>query len=121
MKTDQHIERAKRAYKSFKLLKEKDLLEDAVSRGYYAIVHIGFSILRKADKPLPKTHGGLVAKLWEYKSELKLPDEIISSVSRFEALREKSDYAPLPIINKEDIDEMDKIIKKFFRLVGEKI
>lgn len=118
---DEHIERAKKAYRSFLLLKNKDLLEDAVSRGYYALVHLGFAILKRADKPLPKTHAGLVAKLWEYRKELKISEDIVKSLSRFESLREKSDYAPLPLINNDDIEGLEKLIKKFFAEAGEKL
>ncbi len=37
-------------------------------------------MLKKHDKPLPKTHSGLVAKLWEYRKELNLEENIIRNL-----------------------------------------
>ncbi len=50
-----HIMRAEKSYESFKLLRGKGLLEDAASRGYYAILHLCYALLLNHGKSLPKT------------------------------------------------------------------
>lgn len=49
-----HVERAKRAYNAFKILSNNNLIEDAFSRGYYSIVHLGFALFIKNNLSLPK-------------------------------------------------------------------
>ena len=44
---EQHIERAKKAYKSFKLLWKNKLYEDSASRGYYTLVHLASALFIK--------------------------------------------------------------------------
>ncbi|MHA1852454.1 MAG: HEPN domain-containing protein [Candidatus Heimdallarchaeaceae archaeon] len=116
-----HIQRAKRSYLAFKLLKSRKLLEDALSRGYYAILHIGFALLLKNNLNLPKTHAGLVVKLWSNREKLNLDKEIIKQISRFQVLRESGDYAAIPAVEKKDIDSIEKVIKKLFTVLGEDV
>lgn len=59
-----HVTRAKRAYESAVQLRKSGLIEDAFSRAYYALFHLGFAMLIEVGESLPKTHSGLVAKLY---------------------------------------------------------
>lgn len=120
MEEDIHIERARKAYRAFEALAEQKLTEDAFSRGYYSLLHLAFALLLKKGEPLPKTHTGLVAKLWLSKEKLRLEKEVVKKISRFQAIRESGDYAALPAVEEKDLDEIRSVIKYFFKLLGEK-
>lgn len=120
MDRDVHVDRARRAYQAFRLLREQKLSEDAFSRGYYALLHLGFALLIRHGQDLPKTHSGLVAKLWASKEALSLPQELVKKISRFQALQESGDYAAVPAIAAGDLAEIEKTILSFFKTLGEK-
>lgn len=105
------VERARRAEKAFKILWENGLYEDAISRGYYAIIHLCFAIFIKNNLTIPKTHTGLIAKLWQNKKELKLSENIIKSISRIQSLRESSDYGVVPTVIEDDLKIVDRVIR----------
>lgn len=104
-----HVERAEKAFQAFLVLKEKKLFEDAFSRGYYALLHLGFSLLLKHGHSLPKTHAGFIAKLWELKEELGVPASWVQQLSRFQSLREGGNYAPISPLKPSDLDSLDKL------------
>jgi|Deesub1362A_J573_1020465.scaffolds.fasta_scaffold02840_4 uncharacterized protein (UPF0332 family) len=56
-----HVERVEKAYRAFEILRKEGLIQDAISRGYYAIIHLCYAILLKNNIELPKTHSGLIA------------------------------------------------------------
>jgi len=105
------VERAKRAEKAFKILWENGLYEDALSRGYYAIIHLCFAILIKSSLTTPKTHAGLIAKLWQNRKKLKLNEETIKNISRIQSLRESSDYGVVPTVTESDLKVVERVIR----------
>ncbi len=76
-----HVRRALAAYRAFKILRAEGLMEDAASRGYYAILHLCNALLLKHGEDLPKTHSGLIAKLWILR-EKSLDKETVSDIAR---------------------------------------
>lgn len=117
MASKEHVERAKKALEAYKLLRQKNLFEDAFSRGYYALLHIGLAILDEAGEAPPKTHAGLVAKLWALKEKLAIPPEWLSKLSRVQSLREGGDYGVIPTISESDLDSLEKLYDNFLKKV----
>ncbi len=113
-----HVKRAEKAYESFRLLKSRGLMEDAASRGYYAILHLCYALLLKYGESLPKTHSGLISKLWALKDELDLDRDLISSIARAQSMRERGDYGAVPSIRREDLELMESIIERLRRKLG---
>lgn|GEM_PF-1625381 len=111
------IERAKRAEKAFKILRDSELYEDALSRGYYAIIHLCFAILIKNNLTIPKTHAGLIAKLWQNRKELGIDESTIKNISRIQSLRESCDYGVIPTVTEEDLKLVEKVIKKLMEVL----
>ena len=112
-----HIERSERAFKAFKILWERGLYEDALSRGYYAIVHLCFAILIKNDMSLQKTHAGLIAKLWQNREKLGISDETVKNISRLQSLRENSDYGVVPAVNEDDLRLIERIVSNLKKVL----
>ncbi|RLI77067.1 hypothetical protein DRP05_11330 [Archaeoglobales archaeon] len=112
------VERARRAEKAFKILWKNGLYEDALSRGYYAIIHLCFAILIKNDLTIPKTHAGLIAKLWQCRKDLKLDEKTIKSISRIQSLRESSDYGVVPTITEDDLKVVEEVIRNLKEVLG---
>ncbi len=112
-----HRKRAKKSLKAFKILWEKGLYEDALSRGYYAIIHLCFALLIKNNLTMPKTHAGLIAKLWQNREKLKLDQSIVKNISRIQSLRESSDYGVVPVVTEEDLKLVEEIVKKLMEVV----
>lgn len=121
MEDKTYLNKARNAYKAYRLLSRKGLVEDAYSRGYYTVLHLCHALLLKNRETLPKTHSGLVAKLWALKEKIKVDKELVSEISRIQALRESGDYAPISKITKEDMKILDGIIKNFAKKLGEKL
>ena len=113
-----HLERAKKALESAKLLQSKGFVEDAFSRAYYSLLHSGIALLVGIGETPPKTHGGLVAKLFSSLEKLGLSREVLRRFSRFQALRESGDYAPLPAVMKSDLAEIIVFAEEFLKKAG---
>ncbi|ADC65222.1 HEPN domain protein [Ferroglobus placidus DSM 10642] len=112
-----HLQRAKKSFEAFKILKDKGLYEDAISRGYYAILHLCYALLIKNGLDLPKTHSGLVAKLWQNREMLGINEEIVKSISRIQSLRENGDYGVISALKEEDLALVEEIYKKLLGAV----
>jgi len=112
-----HLDRAEKAFEAFKILKESGLFEDAVSRGYYAIIHLCFAILVKNGVETPKTHSGLIAKLWSNREKLKIDEEIVKNISRLQSLRESGDYSIIPSIDESDLSLVEKTFNRLRKIL----
>jgi uncharacterized protein (UPF0332 family) len=112
-----YMERAKRAERAFRILWNNGLYEDALSRGYYAIIHLCFALLIKNNMTIPKTHSGLIAKLWQNRKELNLDEDTIKSISRIQSLRESSDYGVIPTVTEDDLKLVEKIIDRLIEVL----
>ncbi len=106
-----YLERAEKAFEAYRILKDRDLYEDAISRGYYAIIRLCFAILLKHNMEIPKTHSGLLAKVWNNKQTLGIKDEVVKNLSRIQSLRENGDYSILPSVTEEDL----RLVETTFR------
>ena len=80
-----YVKRAKKAERAFKILWSSGLYEDALSRGYYAIIHLCFALLIKNNMGIPKTHSGLIAKLWQNRRKFNLDEDTIKIFRGFKA------------------------------------
>ncbi len=109
-----YVERSERAFKAFKILWERKLYEDALSRGYYAIVHLCFAILIKNGM---SAHAELIAKLWQNREKLRINDEIVRNISRLQSLRENSDYDVVPAVNEADLKMVERIVDDLKRVL----
>ncbi|WP_456469105.1 HEPN domain-containing protein [Archaeoglobus sp.] len=112
-----YLDRAKKAFEAFKILKERKLYEDALSRGYYAIIHLCFAILIKTDIEIPKTHSGLIAKLWNNREKLGIDEEIVKNISRLQSLRESGDYSAVPSVDENDLTLVEKTFERLREIV----
>lgn len=117
----QYAEKAKNSYRAALVLRKQGLIADAFSRAYYSAFNAGRALMLKAGVPLSKTHSGMVARMWESRGKLGLDAKLVQNLSRYQALREGGDYAPLEDIRKEDLAEILADIKKLFALLGEKL
>ncbi len=121
MEDEIYLQKARNAYKAYRLLRERGLTEDAYSRGYYTVLYLTHALLLRNDQTLPKTHAGLVAKLWSLKDKIKLGKETVSEISRIQALCESGDYSPISKITRKDIEILENVIKDLGKLLGEKL
>ena len=112
-----YIERAKKALEAAKILRKSGLLDDAFSRGYYAILHLGYALLLEVGESPPKTHAGLVAKLFGALGRLRLSKSDLSKISRFQALRESGDYAALSAVTALDLSDIIDFAEKLLSIV----
>ncbi len=114
-----HLGRAQRAFKAFQVLKAEGLLEDAASRGYYAILHLARALLLKSGEPTPKTHAGLLSKLWVLRDRLGLSEELVRTIAKIQSLRERGDYGVVPTISAEELELIERVYRDLQGLAGE--
>jgi len=114
-----YIERAKRAYRAFLVLRKEGLLEDAASRGYYAILHLSRALLVKRGESIPKTHAGLISKMWALRDSLGVSKELISAIARIQSLRERGDYGVIPSISEDELRAIDQVYRELLIALGE--
>jgi len=82
-------------------------------------VHLAVALLIKNEEKVPKTHSGLLARLWVRRRELGLEDELVKMISRAYSVRERGDYGVIPSVSEEDLEMMKEIIGELRRLVGD--
>lgn len=109
------LRRSERALSSARILLKQGLLEDAYSRAYYSLLHLLSALLLKMGEELPKTHAGLLAKVWAKRDKLKLSDEEVKRISRYQSLRENGDYSPIPAISEPDVEEVIEFVESLRR------
>lgn len=112
-----YLERGEKAFRAFKILWNEGLYEDALSRGYYSLIHLCFALLIKNNQDLPKTHSGLIARLWQNKEKLGVDEDIIKQITRIQALRESSDYRVVPVIREDDLKAISEIFEKLMEVL----
>ncbi len=114
-----HVERARKAHRAFSILGREGLLEDAASRGYYAILHLSRALLLKHGEPIPKTHASLISRMWASRERLGLQERLVRAIARIQSLRERGDYGVVPSISEEDLDRIDEVYRELLAKVGE--
>ena len=115
-----HVERAKKAYRAFLILRREGLLEDAASRGYYAVLHLCRALLIKRGEPIPKTHAGLISKLWAARDLLGLDEDTVRAIARIQSVRERGDYGVILSVSDEELDHIDRVYRELLTIVGER-
>ncbi len=73
--------------------------------------------LLKNGFELPKTHAGLIAKLWQKKGSLGLDEGLIKKISRLQSLGENGDYSVISAIEEEDLELVERIYRELLRVV----
>ncbi len=114
----QHIARARQAYRAFHALSENGLTTDAFSTGYIALFHLGYALLNKNNLRLPDTPESLPVRLWSERARLALGDDTVRRVSRFKTLSENGNVEPISGIVPNDLILLNQIIHEFFRKNG---
>ncbi len=109
MEYELHIQRAESAYRAFLILKKEGLIQDAISRGYYAIIHLCYAILLKNGVEIPKTHSGLIARLWKLREQLGIDEDVVKRISRLQSLRESGDYGVIVSIEEGDLELVEDV------------
>ncbi len=118
------IKRAEEALKTAELAFENKLYLDSISRSYYSVYNSIIAFFLKEDFPLPKTHAGMIAILWENRKRISkvISEKEIKYIHRLLQLREESDYAVLPLLGKKEamfaLRTARKILKNVKAYVG---
>ena len=115
------LERAEKALKSAKLLRENGELEDAVSRAYYAMFHAARALLFSKGVTA-KTHRGTISLFSEkIVKENILPVKFADILRRALDLRQKSDYEIYAKLDLELVMEVIENAEEFIEKVKELI
>jgi uncharacterized protein (UPF0332 family) len=121
----EEIEISKRRLKAAKILNEKEMLEDAVNRIYYAAFYAAKAILNSIGFDA-QTHSGLISEFGLRIIKEKQMERKYGRILRkaFEA-RESSDYHIGVIFEKEEVEklleETEDFLKKAENFVKERI
>ena len=121
----EELETAKRRLEAAKLLFEKDMIEDAVNRAYYAFFHAAKAMLNVLGYNA-KTHSGLISEFGLRIIKTELLDKKFGQYFRraFE-MRESSDYEIGIIFSEEEVETLiknaDEFLKKAKEFIEEKL
>jgi len=121
----EELETAKRRLEAAKLLFEKDMIEDAVNRAYYAFFHAAKAMLNVLGYDA-KTHSGLISEFGLRIIKTELLDKKFGQYFRraFE-MRESSDYEIGIIFSEEEVETLiqnaDEFLKKAKEFIEEKL
>ena len=120
----EELETAKRRLEAAKLLFEKDMIEDAVNRAYYAFFHAAKAMLNVLGYDA-KTHSGLISEFGlRIKTEL-LDKKFGQYFRRAFEMRESSDYEIGIIFSEEEVETLiqnaDEFLKKAKEFIEEKL
>jgi len=111
-----HLDRASSRLRVAKKLLKDGELEDAISRGYYAMCHAAKALLLVKGSN-PKTHEGVLREIGRlYVKTGELPVRAGRSLAKAKALREKSDYAPIFRAERDVADQMIREAEEFIAL-----
>jgi len=114
-----HIKRAERSLKSSVFLLEKGRYEDAASRAYYSVFHAAKAALASVEEQ-PKTYEGVVRIFGErfMKTEV-FPAEMGKTLVLAKGLREKADYEPTIVVQKEHVEDIIEKTTNFLNVIKE--
>jgi len=121
----EELEVAKARLKAAKLLFEKEMLEDAVNRAYYAFFHAAKAMLNTLGFDA-KTHSGLISEFGLRIIKTKMLDKKFAQYFRraFE-MRESSDYEIGIVFGKDEVQSLiknaEEFLKKAQKFVEEKL
>ena len=93
------------------------LSQKAEKRIFEIVCGVCFALLTKNDLTIPKTHAGLIAKLWQNRKELSLDEDTIKNISRIQSLRESSDYGVIPTVTEDDLKLVEKVIERLMEVL----
>ena len=121
----EELEVAKARLKAAKLLFEKEMLEDAVNRAYYAFFHAAKAMLNTLGFDA-KTHSGLISEFGLRIIKTKMLDKKFAQYFRraFE-MRESSDYEIGIVFGKDEVQSLignaEEFLKKAQEFVKERL
>ncbi|MEM2244812.1 MAG: HEPN domain-containing protein [Archaeoglobaceae archaeon] len=117
MEYELHVQRAENAYKAFLILKKEGLIQDAISSRHHAIIHLCYAILLKNGIEIPKTHSGLIARIWKMREQLGVHERVIGLISRLQSLRESGDYGVIVSVEEKDLEIVEEVYRALRGLV----
>ena len=115
----EELDTAKKRLEAAKLLFEKDMLEDAVNRAYYAFFHAAKAMLNALGHDA-KTHSGLISEFGLRIIKTGMLDKKFGQFFRkaFE-MRESSDYEIGITFGKEEVQTLIKNAEEFLKKARE--
>jgi len=125
LEVEAHIKRAEGSLRSAVFLSEKGMYEDAASRAYYSVFHAAKAVLASVEEH-SKTHEGVVRIFGERFVKTKVfPAEMGKTLVLAKGLREKADYEPTIVVQKEHVEDIIgkttdflNVIKEHLREIG---
>jgi len=119
LEAEAHIRRAERSLKSSVFLLEKGMYEDAASRAYYSVFHAAKAALASVEEH-PKTHEGVVRMFGKrFVKTGVFPAEIGKTLVLAKGLREKVDYEPTIVVQKEHVEDIIGKATNFLKIINE--
>jgi len=119
LEVEAHIKRSERSLKSAVFLLEKSMYEDAASRAYYSVFHAAKAVLASVEEH-PKTHEGVVRMFGKkFVKTGVFPAEMGKMLVLAKGLREKADYEPTIIVQKEHVEDIIGKATNFLKVIKE--
>jgi len=119
LEVEAHIKRSGRSLKSAVFLLEKSMYEDAASRAYYSVFHAAKAVLASVEEH-PKTHEGVVRMFGKkFVKTGVFPAEMGKMLVLAKGLREKADYEPTIIVQKEHVEDIIGKATNFLKVIKE--
>ncbi len=92
----------KKSLEAAKILLDKELFEDSISRSYYAIYHSIFAMLYSIGLST-KTHKEQMHLFYnEFIVTKKVPEHLNRKINQILNARSDADYGSIPVLQKED-------------------
>lgn len=108
-----HLKKAKRFLEAGEHDYHDKFYDTAVSHAYYAMHHAARALLLLIGES-PKTHSGVIARMWKNREKLGLAEEDVRNLSRILRMRVESDYGvDFEIPDKDTAEEILSIAKLF--------
>jgi len=119
LEVEAHIKRSERSLKSAVFLLEKSMYEDAASRAYCSVFHAAKAVLASVEEH-PKTHEGVVRMFGKkFVKTGVFPAEMGKMLVLAKGLREKADYEPTIIVQKEHVEDIIGKATNFLKVIKE--
>ena len=119
LEVEAHIKRSERSLKSAVFLLEKSMYEDAASRAYYSVFHAAKAVLASVGEH-PRTHEGVVRMFGKkFVKTGVFPAEMGKMLVLAKGLREKADYEPTIIVQKEHVEDIIGKATNFLKVIKE--
>ena len=116
-----HIERAHESLKAAQLLLNDDLSSDAVSRAYYACLHVAKAALLSIEEA-PRTHKGIHNRFWvQFVESGRIPRAVGDVLAYAWKMREQADYDVLTRFDPGSVADLLRDVAGFVEAVAGEI